>query len=440
MKKKYSSLVKTLRKGITLSALILTAIVANAQEIRFVMSGTSFTVADIQGAGIEVTGIDGGQSVNIGTNVNQVYTAQNGATVTFRGNITLLNIVAGSIASADLSNAPATLKVFTLNNTNTSTVNLSGATNLEQLSLRCGISHADLTNLPLLRVLRLGKLGEEKTWNLKTVTFPNPNVIQVLDLTNTSFTDVNNLNNLPELKQFTAVGTHLTGELALRASSKLETVFVGRTSQLTSVDLSNRPLLKNVLLAEAGPTTVNLSNNPTLASGTVELRDMPVTTLNLSNCGLRTTSNIDFTKLSGLSNLNLSGNNFSADVWVALINNLDAARRAEGAMLTTSAADEALLSQEIKNLLDSKGWGLNGTPTDIKSSQAGIIKVSVGGRTVQMQGLKANADVKVYAISGMQVATVQADADGVAWLDLVGQALGTYVVVADGFAQRVVVR
>lgn len=433
---------KIFRKGFALSALIFATTAINAQEIRFVMSGTSFTVADLRGTDITVTGVDAGQSVSVGDSIDQVYTAPNGATVVFRGNITKMNITAGNIASADLSAAPSTLRVFSLNNTGTSSVNLSGATNLTGLSLRCGISHVDLSNQRSLKTLFLGKRGDEegKTWNLKTVVFPTPNVIETLDLSNTSFSDVANLDNLPKLKNFTAVGTHLSGTLSLQASSELQTVILGRNSKMKGVSLSNRPALKNIFIGETAPIFVNLSNNPALATGRVSIPSLACTSLDLSNCGLTSTSAINFANMPALSKLDLSGNNLSGAEWSSIIQNLNSARRDEGAMLTTSAADEAIFSQDIKTLLDSKGWGLNGTPTDIHSSQVGGAKATVSGSTLQVTGIKANASVKVYAISGVQVANGQADADGNVSVELAGCTAGTYVVVADGFSQRIVVR
>lgn len=461
---------KIFRKGFALSALIFATAAINAQEIRFVMSGTSFKVADLQGTNITVTGIDAGQSVNIGASVNQTYTAPNGATVVFRGDITRLNITAGTIASADLSVAPSTLTVFTLNNTGTSSINLSGATNLTGLSLRNqAFTTLDLSAQTKVTTLYLGRLGEAGSWTLNSVTLPTTNAITTLDITNTAIRTID-LNNLPLLKDFRANGSSISDPI-LTNSPLIERIELRRCSSVKSLVLHNRTNLKTVLLNESGVENVEIVNSPLLKEGTnvgnygtmsgfvaTEGGVNNLKSLTLSGCGFTkfdtsfytnlssltkldlsnntALATLDVSKLTTLTNLNVSNTALSSAVLSDVINALPTVKQSDAAMLFTTAT----LTDAVKTLLDSKGWGLNGTPTDIHSSQVGGAKATVSGSTLQVTGIKANAGVKVYAISGVQVANGQTNADGNVSVELAGCTAGTYVVVADGFSQRIVVR
>ncbi len=151
---------------------------------------------------------------------------------------------------------------------------------------------------PLTSVKGIEKLTNLKSLNLmgnhiSTIDLSNNTKLQNLDLQMTRLTSIDISHNV-ELKAFYFTSTAVVNNINLENNTKLEKIFIG--SELTSVDLSHQPELKDLTLSGAEFSSINLSSNPLL------------TKLDLSSDNL---SNIDLSHNTLLTDLNLSNNNFT---------------------------------------------------------------------------------------------------------------------------------
>lgn len=223
----------------------------------------------ISGADIEVTGTTGQEDkLDKQNNKYTIYKANAGAKVVFSGKIKLFHITAGRIEKADLSQAPTTLTSFVMRGTQTTAIDLSGATELTHLVYRDQrTTEIDLSKQNKVVSMELGREVVDNNGIMNKVIMPNPNVVELLNISDENITDID-LSNLPKLRSLRAFAIKV-GKVDLRNSPMLEEVYFTQGSSDIKYEFfrtKNTPNLFRVFMQYAPFEEISIENAPKLGN------------------------------------------------------------------------------------------------------------------------------------------------------------------------------
>ncbi len=259
---------KSFIRAMLVSMLVLfpSLIFAQVGEIHFKMSKlpkdmrlpTGITkpfilVLKLEGEGISFDGVVQEKDVMLGKNKDvpaKYYCGTPDKEIVIKGDVSVLKIIYGSVESADLSKASKSLKTFWMRRTWTSSFNLKGLTEVEDLIVRDqkGLKELDLSDLHKARIMELGKFAcNNYGWDLKTVILPNPTVVEDLNLSDTAISEIE-FPALPKLKKFYASGTQIP-EFVFN-SPNLEVIELSRAHAKKLHIKGSTPNLKKIWLQD----------------------------------------------------------------------------------------------------------------------------------------------------------------------------------------------
>lgn len=277
---------------------------------------TAFSVSGLDGENITLEGVSGDKNVTpwkYADKKKNDYTAT-ANTVVVKGNVKELTLSAGQFEKLDLSKAPATLTTLrVLDGTTVKALDLSGAKALQLLSLdNVGLAgDYDLSQYTTLVSVYLKKISAK-------FTLPLTVAILTLNESHSALKNALDLSTFPNMQRLYLIGSAVHKSVNFAGSTKL-TTFGNSRSATPTINLSNCPALKNVLLRDMnGTTEVNLSGCKELVEGKVTSvtsftgfctndNSRQLKTLNLAGASL---TNFDdkVCTIIPIVNLDLSGN------------------------------------------------------------------------------------------------------------------------------------
>lgn len=196
------------------------------------------------------------------------YTAPAGAKVVVSGKMTVFNISAGRVEKADLSQAPKTLTAFGMRSTQTTSIDLSGATELKTLIYRDQRTlEIDLSKQNKVVKMELGRDQVGNNGSMRKVIMPSPSDVEILNISDENITDID-LSNLPKLRSLRAFGVKV-GKVDLRNSPLLEEVYFTQGSPDVKYEYfrtKNTPNLFRVFFQWVSFEEVSIENAPKLGN------------------------------------------------------------------------------------------------------------------------------------------------------------------------------
>lgn len=189
-----------------------------------------------------------------------IYTAPAGGRIIFSGKITLFNISKGRVQTADLSKAPTTLTAFGMRSTQTTSVDLSGATELRHLIYRDQkTNEIDLSKQNKVITMELGREVVNNNGSMKKVIMPSPSDVEVLNISDEGISEID-LTNLPKLKSFRAFGVKVD-DIDLRNSPMLEEIYLTQGYKVyESLRIKNTPNLFRVYIKNVPFKEISIEN------------------------------------------------------------------------------------------------------------------------------------------------------------------------------------
>lgn len=244
---------------------------------------TTFTLAGLGGSNVTIEGIQGATPANwtyplsSAPTTNELTASKAGGTVLIKGDVTLLAIAKGKFANISLKRVPASLTSFVCYGSTVDAIDLSGATNLQNLFLGVsartdgrGYGFDEVKTLDLSKLTKLQRLWMHAICRGTGDRISYPSSLSHLTQLFLSETDANNLAPLttalvPSLETFRAYGVStLKGGFNFANHTKLRTIVNSRSHVRGSIDLSNISTLQSANIFESSlpeNIVINISNS-----------------------------------------------------------------------------------------------------------------------------------------------------------------------------------
>lgn len=223
----------------------------------------------MSGEDIEVKGTTKKEDKDDGKIKYTTYTAAAGSEVVISGKMTLFNITAGRVEKANLSQAPKSLTRFGMRSTQTKSIDLSGATELQHLIYRDqNTIELDLSKQNKVVNMELGREQVGNNGILRKVIMPSPSDVELLNISDENVRDID-LSNLPKLRSLRAFALKV-GKIDLRNSPMLEEVYFTQQSPEVKYEYfrtKNTPNLFRVVSQNVSFDEVSIENAPKLGNG-----------------------------------------------------------------------------------------------------------------------------------------------------------------------------
>ncbi|RXM61537.1 T9SS type A sorting domain-containing protein [Chryseobacterium sp. CH1] len=216
----------------------------------------------------------------------------------------------GSISNLGFLQNPSLKKLIMMKNTHLASVDTSNLTGLEDIFIGES-TNLNFTSLNLSNNINLKKIHIDKP-NLTSLTFNTLNQLENITINRTKLTSLD-LTNAPLLSNLTLDQNPLLSTLVIQNNANLEYVRVQNSPLLTSISVQNKAKLLGLTLTGTGISSLNLTGLPEVFS--LSLSDNKITSLDVSSLtdlvfmsmGEDFLTSIDVSQNTKLSSLNVAG-------------------------------------------------------------------------------------------------------------------------------------
>jgi len=240
-----------------------------------------------------------------GPSVVPTYTLK-AQTIRIYGKVTVLDCSSIKVTALDFTHNKALSELYAYDNSEQITI--KGANKLTKLALDVGVFHINKNNLILSELTHLYVLPSDGVTTVNTAGLTKLQTLLLEKCNNITSLDLSTNTELKEL----SIGESGLTSLDLSKQTKLTKLGINDCENITSLNLSNNTELKGLLANDSGLTSLDVSKQTKLT--VLEIKNAPLTKLNISNCkkltSLNLSTNTELTELlannAGLTSLDVS--------------------------------------------------------------------------------------------------------------------------------------